>query len=116
MKSPSSGPITRSRGRRSGATTCTSSFRARSEAATSSPMKLAPRMITRRALRAGGNNGLAVPQRPEVEDRAVALRKADRSQLQWPAGELHIRGCCRHPDALVPARLQRGYATVANDT
>ena len=35
-------PITRSSGSASGATTCTSSPRARSDAATSSPMKLAP--------------------------------------------------------------------------
>ena len=48
-KSPSSGPSTRSSGRSSGATTCTSSLRARSEAATSSPMKLAPITTARRA-------------------------------------------------------------------
>ena len=49
MKSPSSGPMTRSSGRGSGATTCTSSSRARSEAATSRPMKLAPRTTARLA-------------------------------------------------------------------
>ena len=40
--SPICGPSTRSIGRCSGATTCTSSPRARNDAATSSPMKLAP--------------------------------------------------------------------------
>src|SRR6266481_2804949 len=48
-KSPICGPRTRSMGRLSGATTCTSISRARSAAATSSPMKLAPSTTVRRA-------------------------------------------------------------------
>ncbi len=48
-KSPMSGPRMRSIGRCSGATTCTSMSRARSEAAASSPMKLAPMTIARLA-------------------------------------------------------------------
>ena len=60
MKSPSSGPITRSSGRGSGATTCTSSLRARSEAATSRPMKLAPRTTARLAVRGCRDDRLAV--------------------------------------------------------
>ncbi len=47
MKSPSSGPITLPRGRSSGATTVTSISRARSDAATSRPMKLAPTTTAR---------------------------------------------------------------------
>ena len=47
IRSPSSGPNTRSSGRASGATTWTSILRARSEAATSRPMKLAPRTTAR---------------------------------------------------------------------
>ena len=46
MKRPTSGPITRSSGWLSGATTWTASPRARSEAATSRPMKLAPTTTT----------------------------------------------------------------------
>ena len=42
MKAPTSGPRIFSIGIVSGATTCTSMFRARSDAATSRPMKLAP--------------------------------------------------------------------------
>ena len=51
-KSPSCGPSTRSIGRLSGATTCTSMPRARSDAATSRPMKLAPITTARRAVAA----------------------------------------------------------------
>ncbi len=46
---PSSGPSVRSNGTTSGATTWTSSPRARSDAATSMPMKLAPTTTARRA-------------------------------------------------------------------
>ena len=59
-KSPSSGPSTRSSGRFSGATTCTSMPRARSEAATSRPMKLAPMTTARRAVAAPRDDRPAV--------------------------------------------------------
>ena len=67
MKSPSCGPSTRSIGRASGATTWTSMSRVRSDAATSSPMKLAP-MTTHaaRALR-------CVDDRAAIGERAQSV-------------------------------------------
>jgi hypothetical protein len=52
MKFPRSGPRIFSIGTFSGATTCTSTLRARSEAATSRPMKLAPITTARRTVSA----------------------------------------------------------------
>ena len=76
MKRPTSGPITRSSGWLSGATTCTSSPRARSEAATSRPMKLAPTTTTRFAAGGSRDDRLAVGKRPQVVDlRLVGARE-----------------------------------------
>ena len=58
--SPIAAPMTRSMGRASGATTCTSSPRVRSEAATSRPMKLAPTTTQRRAFARARNQRIAV--------------------------------------------------------
>ena len=57
MKSPICGPITFSNGRFSGATTWTSTLRARKDAATSRPMKLAPITTARFADFARSMNG-----------------------------------------------------------
>ena len=56
--SPIAAPMTRSIGRASGATTCTSSPRVRNEAATSRPMKLAPTTTQRRTVPARAINAL----------------------------------------------------------
>ena len=71
MNDPSSGPSTRAIGIASGPTTCTSRPRARSDEATSRPMKLAP-MIT--ALR--GRFGLC-DQRAAVGERAQIMNMAE---------------------------------------
>src|SRR6185295_7130247 len=82
-KSPISGPSTRSIGRLSGATTCTSSPRARSDAATSRPMKLAPMTTARRAVAAA----LMIEQQ-SVERNIVATVEDHPARAYVDCGDL----------------------------
>ena len=91
-----SGPMIRSRGWLSGATTWTSSPRVRSEAATSRPMKLAPTTTTRCAGGFGRNRPtiregaeIVDPRRLRARDvqshRLGARREQERTKLVRPA-------------------------------
>ncbi len=81
MKPPSSWPMTRSSGQASGATTCTSSPRARSAAATSRPMKLAPTTTARVA-----------PVAPAMMARLSANERREWTSGPSPPGTVSLTG------------------------
>ena len=90
---PTSTPMTRSSGTLSGATTSTAIPRARSDAATSRPMKLAPTTTTRSA-----------PLRPLDDRAAVGERCADRAHGRSSApgiGQPHGIGAGREQQRAV---------------
>ncbi len=84
---PSSAPRTRPSGTSSGATTCTSTCRARSEAATSSPMKLAPMTTARAPACARGDDLPAVVERAQDSERAASRRRRCRADRLGAGGE-----------------------------
>ena len=82
QEAPARGPATCVNGMASGATTSTVRSRARSEAATSMPMKLAPMTTARLAFAGAGDDGPAVGQRAQrVDVRQIGARQRRPDRL-----------------------------------
>ena len=106
------GPSTRSSGTASGATTCTSSPRARSDAAASSPMKLPPMTTARFACFAAAMMRAAVGERAQVVHSVPCRRRgAFRCTGSAPvASRSASNGSASRPSNSRPARRQRRCA------
>ena len=115
MKVPTSAPRIFSIGMVSGATTCTSIFRARSDAATSSPMKLAPITTARFDAERLGDQRAAVGERAQIVDvRKTRARHVEPHRLGAGGEQQRIVGMASavHELHVPPRGVDRGHASV----